>query len=245
MVVKSQIKLIRSLQHKKNRSSEGLFIVEGEKGIKEAIANGLVPYLLCTSLAAKATVTRSELIAYEKVSAQEMSQMSALKNPNGYLGVFRVPKTPALDFSNWILALDGLQDPGNLGTIIRLCDWFGVRHILCSENTVDAYNPKVIQATMGSIGRVHLHYVDLAASLAAAPLEVVGTFMDGQSISSSKFDIPGILVMGNEGQGISKEIAALVSQKVSIPAHQTAATESLNVASAAGIALYEIRRSTS
>ena len=243
MVVKSQIKLIKSLHLKKNRQLHGLFIVEGVKGVQEALSNGLIPDILCTS-SSDFDGGHDLGVPVEKISHAELSQMSALKNPNGFLGVFQIPKPISIDFSDWVLALDHIQDPGNLGTIIRLCDWFGLRHILCSENTVDAYNPKVVQATMGSIGRVHLHYVDLSATLTTAPLEVLGTFMEGQPISSSKLNAPGILVMGNEGQGISKEIAALVTQKVSIPAHQTATTESLNVASAAGIALYEIRRST-
>ena len=242
MVVKSQIKLIKSLHLKKNRQLHERFIIEGVKGVEQALSNGLIPHLLCATTPNQLAEAYAEF-RVQIVSAKELSQISALKNPSGFLGVFQIPKPQPVDYSDWVLALDGVQDPGNLGTIIRLCDWFGVRHILCALGTVDAYNPKVVQATMGSIGRVQLHYVDLAATLASTPVEVLGTFMEGQPISNAKFTRPGIVVMGNEGQGISKEIAALVSRKISIPAHYTATTESLNVANAAGIVMYEIRRS--
>ena len=131
MVVKSQLKLIKSLHQKKNRIQHGLFIIEGEKGIADALANDLTPYKLLSSQGGSA------VNSFEKISEKEFSQISALKNPNGYLGVFKIPKQAALDFKDWVVVLDGLQDPGNLGTIIRLCDWFGVKQILCSPDTVD------------------------------------------------------------------------------------------------------------
>ena len=125
MVVKSQLKLIKSLHQKKNRIQHGLFIIEGEKGIADALANNLIPYKLLSSQVG------SDINSFEKISEKEFSQISALKNPNGYLGVFNIPKQAALDFKDWVVVLDGLQDPGNLGTIIRLCDWFGIKQILC------------------------------------------------------------------------------------------------------------------
>jgi len=168
--------------------------------------------------------------------------MSALKNPNGYLGVFKIPKAKSLDFSNWILALDGVQDPGNLGTIIRLCDWFGISQILCSKDTVDCFSPKVVQATMGSITRVQIYYEDLEAVLICSKKEIYGTFMEGSTISKIDFSVPGIIVLGNEGQGISENISNLVNKKISIPSFGYSQAESLNVANAAAVVLYEMRR---
>jgi len=237
MVVKSQIKLIKSLHQKKHRKEQGLFLIEGEKGINEALANGLEAYLLCSNLSEMKTT-----IAYEKVSKLELEQMSALKNPNGYLGVFKIPKAKSLDFSNWILALDGVQDPGNLGTIIRLCDWFGISQILCSKDTVDCFSPKVVQATMGSITRVQIYYEDLEAVLICSKKEIYGTFMEGSTISKIDFSVPGIIVLGNEGQGISENISNLVNKKISIPSFGYSQAESLNVANAAAVVLYEMRR---
>jgi len=237
MVVKSQIKLIKSLHQKKYRKEHGLFLIEGKKGINEALANGLEPYLLCSNISEMKTT-----FAYEKVSKLELEQMSALKNPNGYVGIFKIPKTKSLDFSNWILVLDGVQDPGNLGTIIRLCDWFGISQILCSKDTVDCFSPKVVQASMGSITRVLVYYEDLEAVLSSCKKEIYGTFMEGNAISKIDFSIPGIIVLGNEGQGISKDISNLVSKKISIPSFGNSEAESLNVASAAAVLMYEMRR---
>ena len=158
------------------------------------------------------------------------------------MGVFYQPKFEPIALNDWVVVLDTVQDPGNLGTIIRLCDWYGVRHLVCSTNTVDCYNPKVLQATMGSIARLNVHYVDVEPFLKESNKTVYGAFMDGDSVYDENFDEPGILVMGNEANGISESLKKYISKKVTIPQFGAASAESLNVAMATGILLNEIRR---
>jgi len=236
MVVKSQLKLIKSLHQKKNRIQHGLFIIEGEKGIADALANNLIPYKLLSSQVG------SDINSFEKISEKEFSQISALKNPNGYLGVFNIPKQAALDFKDWVVVLDGLQDPGNLGTIIRLCDWFGIKQILCSPDTVDVYNPKVVQASMGSLTRVSVYYQPIIPLINRFNIPVYGTFMEGTPIQKIVFKTPGIIVFGNEGNGISTELSNHITEKISISSHPASKAESLNVANAAAIVFYEMSR---
>jgi len=236
MVVKSQLKLIKSLHQKKNRIQQGLFIIEGEKGIADALANDLIPYKLLSSQVG------SDINSFEKISEKEFSQISALKNPNGYLGVFNIPKQAALDFKDWVVVLDGLQDPGNLGTIIRLCDWFGIKQILCSPDTVDVYNPKVVQASMGSLTRVSVYYEPIIPLINRFNIPVYGTFMEGTPIQKIVFKTPGIIVFGNEGNGISTELSNHITEKISISSHPASKAESLNVANAAAIVFYEMSR---
>jgi len=236
MVVKSQLKLIKSLHQKKNRIQHGLFIIEGEKGIADALANDLIPYKLLSSQVG------SNINSFEKISEKEFSQISALKNPNGYLGVFNIPKQAALDFKDWVVVLDGLQDPGNLGTIIRLCDWFGIKQILCSPDTVDVYNPKVVQASMGSLTRVSVYYQPIIPLINRFNIPVYGTFMEGTPIQKIVFKTPGIIVFGNEGNGISTELSNHITEKISISSHPASKAESLNVANAAAIVFYEMSR---
>ncbi len=236
MVVKSQLKLIKSLHQKKNRIQHGLFIIEGEKGIADALANDLIPYKLLSSQVG------SDITSFEKISEKEFSQISALKNPNGYLGVFNIPKQAALDFKDWVVVLDGLQDPGNLGTIIRLCDWFGIKQILCSPDTVDVYNPKVVQASMGSLTRVFVYYEPIIPLINRFNIPVYGTFMEGTPIQKIVFKTPGIIVFGNEGNGISTELSNHITEKISIYSHPASKAESLNVANAAAIVFYEMSR---
>ncbi len=239
MVGKSQIKFIKSLQQKKYRNQNGMFVVEGIKTVQELLDSNIKPYkIYCSS---------TELFQYlgdqiEIISEVDLKKMSSLKNPNKVLGIFKIPQPRKVDENDWILTLDDVRDPGNLGTIIRLCDWFGVKHLVCSEQTVDCYNPKVLQATMGSITRVNIIYTDLVQYLEKSELPVYGTFMDGNNVYSSKLPLKGILVMGNEANGISNGIENLVNSKVSIPQFGSKATESLNVATAAAIFLNEIRR---
>ena len=239
MVVKSELKLIKSLQQKKCRNEHGLFVVEGKKTVEEVLNSNMEIYKLFT-------VDSNELetgdVPFYSISNKELSQISSLKNPNGYLGVFHIPKPTDQILSDWILVLDGVQDPGNLGTIIRLCDWFGITDIICSTDTVDCYNPKVLQATMGSITRVNVQYKDLDAFLNSTELPVYGTFMDGVSVNNTKLPKKGIMIMGNEGKGISDAIAKLCTDRLAIPQFGEATTESLNVASATAILLHEIRK---
>ncbi|WP_282180642.1 TrmH family RNA methyltransferase [Maribacter stanieri] len=239
MVVKSELKLIKSLQQKKCRNEHGLFVVEGKKTVEEVLNSNMEIYKLFT-------VDSNELetgdVPFYSISNKELSQISSLKNPNGYLGVFHIPKPTDQILSDWILVLDGVQDPGNLGTIIRLCDWFGITDIICSTDTVDCYNPKVLQATMGSITRVNVQYKDLDAFLNSTELPVYGTFMDGVSVNNTKLPKKGIMIMGNEGKGISDAIAKLCTDRLAIPQFGDITTESLNVASATAILLHEIRK---
>ncbi len=238
MVVKNQIKLIKSLQQKKCRIQHGLFVVEGIKTVQEISASDFKIYkIYSTNLK---LFDKSEV---ELISQAELKQMSGLKTPNTVLGIFYAPKPKELDFEDWILVLDDIRDPGNLGTIIRLCDWFGIQHIVCSHNTVDCYNPKVLQATMGSIVRVNMVYTDLNLFLKNVSTPVYGAYMDGVSIYNRKLPKKGILILGNEANGISKEVERIISQRISIPQSGSITTESLNVATAAAILLNEVRRS--
>ncbi len=239
MVVKSELKLIKSLQQKKCRNEHGLFVVEGKKTIEEVLKSDIKLYKL---FAVDSESIEIEGVGVNRITIKELSQISSLKNPNGYLGVFHIPKQEQKILSDWILVLDGVQDPGNLGTIIRLCDWFGVSDIVCSPETVDCYNSKVLQATMGSITRVQIQYTELNTFLSSNKLPVYGAFMDGVSVSDLKLPEKGILIMGNEGKGISDSVAQLCTDKLAILQYGGITAESLNVASATAILLHEIRK---
>ena len=238
MVVKSELKLIKSLQQKKCRNEHGLFVIEGKKAVEELLNFGVKVYGVYVSNV-NLDVLHTKTI---NVSQKELQQMSALKNPNGVLGVFYTLAPVSVDFNDWILVLDGVQDPGNLGTIIRLCDWFGIKNIVCSNETVDCYNPKVLQATMGSIARINITYTDLELFLGATSLPIFGSFMNGTSVYTNQMPKSGILVMGNEGKGISAEVKNLCSHQISIPQYGKETTESLNVGTATAILLNELRR---
>ncbi len=160
MVGKSQIKLIRSLHQKKYRNQNGLFIVEGIKGVKEILASPIQAFKIFSTDPDSIDDKNTDITF---ITEAELKQMSTLKNPNSVLGVFCIPQTDKIEFNEWIVVLDDVRDPGNLGTIIRLCDWFGIPHLVCSPQTVDCYNPKVLQATMGSITRVNIVYEDITS----------------------------------------------------------------------------------
>ncbi len=240
MVSKSQTKLITSLQQKKYRDQTGLFVAEGPKIISELLAEGIKLHSLFTT-----DLLQNDSDTHFSVSEKELQKISGLKNANHSLAVFEIPKTKEISNSGLIIALDAVRDPGNLGTIIRLCDWFGVRSLLCSEDTVDCYNPKVVQATMGSLARVDINYLPLSGYLKNTELPIYGAFMDGKNIYSEELSKDAILVMGNEAHGISEEIEALITAKIAIPRFgKIQKTESLNVATATAILLSEFRRST-
>tara|TARA_R110001583_G_scaffold44872_11_gene142064 strand:- start:163 stop:891 length:729 start_codon:yes stop_codon:yes gene_type:complete len=240
MVGKSQIKFIKSLQQKKYRIQHGMFVVEGIKTVRELLDSNFEAHEV---YAIDNNLVSAEQVNVELVSEADLKRISNLKNPNKVLGVFKFPMVKPIEEQGWILALDDVRDPGNLGTIIRLCDWFGVRQLVCSENTVDCFNPKVLQATMGSITRVNIVYTDLLQFIKSSELPVYGTFMNGENVHVTKMPEKGILVMGNEANGISKEIGDLVNHKITIPQFGGQKTESLNVATATAIFLNEIRRS--
>jgi len=240
MVSKNQIKFITSLQQKKYRLANQMFIAEGVKVIQELLqSNFVLEHLYETS-------SIFENIAnYQKslISEQDMKRISALSSPSACLAIFKIPKDNAIENSGLIIALDDIRDPGNLGTIIRLSDWFGVKQILCSPETVDVYNPKVIQATMGSIARVKVSYLDLKSFFANTSLPVFGAFMDGATIYKEKLATDGILIFGNEANGISSELEKFIENRIAIPRFgDIQQTESLNVATATAIFLSEFRR---
>ncbi|MGO3182345.1 MAG: RNA methyltransferase [Aequorivita sp.] len=240
MVSKSQTKLITSLKQKKYRDQTGLFVAEGPKVIAELLNEGL-------KLKWFFSVDSGQVIAenHYHITETDLKKISFLKTANTSLGVFEIPKSKALRDSGLIVALDALRDPGNLGTIIRLCDWFGVQELVCSQDTVDCFNPKVVQATMGSLARVQVHYLSLSEYFSKTQLPIYGGFMDGKNIYSEELPKNGIVVLGNEANGISEEILQKITHKISIPRFgNTQKTESLNVATATAILLSEFRRST-
>ena len=240
MVSKNQIKLITSLDQKKFRQKHKLFIAEGVKVIQELLlSNFVLEHLYVTeAVFGKTHENHTTLIA-----EAELRKISCLSTPNNCLAVFKIPDEKEQSENGLIVALDDIRDPGNFGTIIRLCDWFGIEQIICSEQTVDVYNPKVIQSTMGSIARVNVSYVNLADYLTYTNKAVYGTFMNGRNVYTEKLPTDAVLVLGNEANGISKEVEQLITQKLAIPRFGAIKkTESLNVATATAIFLSEFKR---
>ena len=233
MVAKSELKFIERLHQKKYRNQEGLFLAEGPKVVQEFLNAGWQPRLLYST-------QPQHFPQAQHIEAQELSKISTLVQPNEVLGVFPVPDYGKPTTEGWSVALDGIRDPGNLGTLIRLCDWFGIPQLLCSLDTVETYNPKVVQAAMGSLARVRVHNVALAEFLKAGGIPVLGASMEGTPAPSLTYGKKGILVLGSESHGLSASVRACLSETVAIPSHGGA--ESLNVAMAAGILLYELRR---
>lgn len=241
MLSKSQIKLITSLKQKKYRHQHGLFIVEGKKTIFELLQSNLQLHQLYTTTLEFGV---SDDLQTE-ISENELKKISFLKTPNTALAIFKIPKSKPIDFNTLVVALDDVRDPGNLGTIIRLCDWFGIVDLICSIGTVDCYNPKVIQATMGSISRVNVSYVNLETTISNQNIEKFGAFMDGENVYAKDLPNSGILVLGNEANGISEDIETQITQRISIPRFgNLQTTESLNVATATAIFLSEFKRRT-
>lgn len=238
MISKSEIKLITSLQQKKYRNNHGLFIGEGKKLISDLISGGLKLHSLFS------TEDVSEISEnYETISQIELNKISALKNANGVLALFEIPPNTPIKTEGLRVVLDSVRDPGNLGTMIRLCDWFGVSQLICSLDTVDCYNPKVVQATMGSLARVSVHYTDLKPFLMETNAPIYTAVMDGKNVYSEVLPKNALLVMGNEANGVSEDILQLSKYKITIPNFsKNNAAESLNVATATGILLSEFRR---
>ncbi|WP_432411663.1 TrmH family RNA methyltransferase [Rasiella sp. SM2506] len=237
MISKSEIKSITQLQQKKYRDARNLFIAEGPKVIKELLAEGLQLNTFFSTEISEVTEKN-----HRHISPQELKKISSLKTPNSSLAVFEKPSLQKFKDSGLVVALDAVRDPGNLGTIIRLCDWFGVTQLVCSRDTTDCYNPKVIQATMGSIARVSVQYVLLADVLQNSTLPTFGAFLDGKNVYKNRMPPEGIIVLGNEANGVSEEISAIISEKISIPQFGNTTAESLNVATATAILLSEFKR---
>lgn len=263
-VSKNLIKYIHSLSTKKVRTKEGAFVVEGFKSVGDLLRAGFEPLVIVATQewldTAGASFARNlDGVDIFLATAEELRHASLLQHPQQVIAVFRLPSpewlpADAVSISETlqkdvVLCLDGVQDPGNLGTIIRTADWFGVRHIVCSPTTADAYAPKVVQATMGSIARIRLTYTDLPEFLSQLDSEtiVLGTFLDGESLAASPLPSVtngAVVVMGNEGNGISPELARAVTRRIlipSFPADRTSVPESLNVSTATAIILAELR----
>jgi TrmH family RNA methyltransferase len=240
MLSKNQIKLITSLHQKKQRFANQMFFAEGIKVIQELLESNFELVHLYTTLNNFEEISNDKKI---NITEGDLKKISTLATPNSCLAVFKIPAEKKIIESGLILALDSIRDPGNLGTILRLCDWFGITQLLCSKETVDIYNPKVVQATMGSIARVNVNYIDLESYIIQTKLPVFGTFMEGSTIYKTNLPQEGIIVMGNEANGISTEIENLIKNRLSIPRFGTLQkTESLNVATATAIILSEFRR---
>lgn len=240
MVSKNQIKLITSLQQKKYRKQHNLFIAEGFKVISELLKSDFTLHHLYET---ESLFTNVDVLQKSLICESDIKKISALTTAPNCLALFEIPSEKSVIKTGLILALDNVRDPGNLGTIIRLCDWFGVEQILCSKETVGLYNPKVIQATMGSISRVQMKYCDLVEYLSETSLPIFGTFMDGENIYKTDLPNEAVLVMGNEANGISKPVEDLIKTRVSIPRFsKLQQTESLNVSTATAIFLSEFKR---
>jgi TrmH family RNA methyltransferase len=251
MLTANTIKFIKSLQNKKYRKEHGLFIAEGPKLVEDLIESDLsIDTIYYTTNWDNPISARG--MKFELISQKDMYRISGLTSPSSVLATIKIPQANFLfsDFSKTIgIALDDIQDPGNLGTIIRLADWFGVEYIFCSKGTVDAFSPKVVQATMGAISRVKLVYVDLVNFLEDTRknnIPIFGTFLDGEDIYNTDLPLNGIVVMGNEGSGISKSVERLITSRLTIPsfASKGMGSESLNVAMATAIICSEFKRRT-
>jgi len=245
MISKSQISFIKSLHQKKIRKEQGLFIVEGLKSIQEFInSDYVVDSVYYTENLMPKLGNLSRNIKSVEITESELSRISALSTPQAILAVVQIPKQSDLNqkklVGSFLIALDGIQDPGNLGTIIRTADWFGLNTILCSMDTAEAYNPKVVQASMGSLSRVNIIYTALEDFLDQTNLSVYGALLDGKSIYETNFGQEGIILLGNEGNGISEKLQSKINYPVTIPRYGRA--ESLNVAISASIFCSELRR---
>lgn len=250
MISKNKIKYIRSLELKKNRNKEGKFVAEGFKVVDDLLALQPADLIVATQewLHGKHLADQTEVI---EVTEEELKKVSFLQHPQQVLAVFRQAQDGdfSINTQELSLALDGVQDPGNLGTIIRIADWFGITHIYCSQDTADVYNPKVVQATMGSIARVKVEYGNLLGLVESLPADVpvYGTLLDGDNIYQQQLENRGLIVMGNEGKGISPALAKKVNRRLLIPnfPEGRATADSLNVAIATAITCSEFRRTKS
>lgn len=247
MISKARIKQIHSLEIRKYRRDLGLFVAEGHKLVGELLTTMKPTYIGAVPSWIEAHQTDLKGIEYDILRDDELSKASLLKTPQDVVALFPIPQYDIHDKEigkDLCLALDGVQDPGNMGTICRIADWFGIEDIFCSLNTVDVFNPKAVQATMGALARVRIHQVSLPELFAKTDIPIYGTFLDGENIYEKELKKNGIIVMGNEGQGISKEVADLVNERLFIPNYPTSrkTTDSLNVAIATSIICAEFRR---
>lgn len=245
MISKNQIKFIRQLEQKKFRHREGLFVAEGTKVVGDLLKAGYIPHSL---YATSEWIASHSVAEATEVTDDELTRLSFQQHPQQVLALFPIPSLNgqwSIINGQLSIALDSVQDPGNLGTIIRIADWFGISNIICSEDTVDAYNPKVVQATMGSIARVNIIYTNLLELLDGLPADfpVYGTLLDGENIYTQELTPHGLIIMGNEGNGISDAVRQRVNRRLLIPDfHNGDTADSLNVAIATAITCSEFRR---
>jgi len=237
LINKKEIQRIKGLKFKKKRENEGLFVVEGEKATKEFFINNFKPQKIYST-------KKIANIPTTVITSIEMKKISFLKTPSPILAVFETPKkNTIIKEKGIILAIDNLSDPGNMGTIIRICDWFGITTILCNLKTVDCFNPKVVQASIGSLARVNCFYIDLENYFRKTKKTIYGATLDGTSVYKTKLDNNIILLLGNESHGISPQLESFLHKKITIPRFgEIQKTESLNVANAAAILLSELHR---
>ena len=239
-ISKNQLKLITSLSQKKYRQKHNLFIAEGVKVVREILNSSFEVVQVFATDDFSISVSDEKIV---RISETDLKKISSLKTPNNVLGLFKIPEKKVIHKNGLMVALDAINDPGNLGTIIRLCDWFGVSQIICSEKTVDCFNQKVVQASMGSLTRVNIEYLNLLEFLKNTNLPTFIADMNGENVYKSVLPKEAILIMGNEANGISKEIKGIAKKTISIPQFgDSQKTESLNVATATAILLSEFRR---
>ncbi|EDL55736.1 MULTISPECIES: RNA methyltransferase [Vibrio] len=241
MISKNQLKLLRALSQKKQRKAHGLFLVEGEKNVLELLETSMViKHVFATSEFLASNREALQRVECIEASLEELTKASSLVSNNAAVAVVAIPQTEIPAAKGMMIALDGVSDPGNLGTIIRIADWYGIKHIVASTDCADPYNPKTIRATMGSFGRVQVTLLDLPSYLEQASLPVYGAFLEGENVHKMTFSPEGILLMGSESHGVRPDAAQYVTDKITIPAFGGA--ESLNVAMATGIILDNFRR---
>lgn len=247
MISKATIKRIHALEMRKYRKNERLFVAEGPKLVNELYMSMKPVYVAALPewIASNANLLNNT--TYDTLTPEELQKASLLMHPQQVIALFQIPENELnLDLlkDELILMLDGVQDPGNLGTIARVADWFGIRHIICSPDTADIYNPKAVQATMGALARVKFYYTELAMVLSQYSSPIYGTFLDGNNIYKEELSRNGIIVMGNEGKGISQRTREMINRRLLIPNYPegTLTTESLNVAIATSIVCAEFRR---
>jgi TrmH family RNA methyltransferase len=245
MLSRSQISLLKSLRIKNERVLNGLFLVEGHKSVIEFINSFYqIEAIYHTSSFTPNVLNLSQKINLFEISESEMDKISGLKTPQQILALVKIPK--AIQLNNTILkqsftlVLDNIQDPGNLGTIIRVADWFGIKNIICSFDTVDVFNPKVVQASMGSLSRINIYYEDIVNFLSITNLPIFGALLEGENIYQTNFGNEGLIVMGNEGNGMRPTVEALIKNAITIP--RVGNAESLNVGIATALFCSEISR---
>ena len=235
MITKNQIKLIKSLRLKKNRIQSGFFVAEGEKIVDELLKSDLEAVNIF-SISEK----YKNLKNYISINSTQLKQISNLKSPNNVLGIFKIPGNKEIDFNSNIVALEEINDPGNLGTIIRLCDWFGIKNIICSQNSVDCYNPKVVQSSMGSISRVSISYMEFDNLISSVNYNTVAADLHGKSLKEHIFSKNQIIFFGNESNGFSQKVSSNIKTKITIQRYNDN-VESLNLASSVAIVLSELK----